>query len=56
MFLYLFLILDLYFLIPAIIAQVFKTNAELAMPIETLTKEAKAEIETHPVIAEAEIK
>ena len=35
MFLFLFLILDLYFLIPAIIAQAFNPTAELAMPIET---------------------
>ena len=56
MFLFLFLILDLYVLIPAIIAQVFNGTAELATPIETLNKEAKAEIETHPVVAEAEIK
>ena len=45
-----FLIIDLYFLIPAGIAQNFNPIAELVIPIGIQTKEAKGEIETHPVI------
>ena len=54
-FLFFFLIIDLYFLIPAVIAQIFNLTGELVIPIETkeATKEAKAEMETHPVIVEA---
>ena len=47
-----FLIINLYFLIPAVITQIFNPIAELAIPIGIPTKEAKAEIETHPVISE----
>ena len=50
-----FLIIDLCFLIPAVIAQNFYSNAELVMPIEIQTKGSKAEIETHPIIADAKI-
>ena len=49
-----FLIIDLYFLIVAVITQIFYSAAELVIPIGIPTKEAKAEIETHPVIAETE--
>ena len=52
-FFFFFLIIDLYFLIPAAIAQIFNPIAELIIPIRTPTKEAKAEMEIHPVIAEA---
>ena len=48
-----FLIIDLYFLIPAAIAQIFHPIAELVIPIGLSSKEAKAEIQIHPVIAEA---
>ena len=48
-----FLIIDLYFLIPAVIAQIFNPIPELVIPIGILIKEAKAEIEMHPVIVEA---
>ena len=41
-----FLIIDLYFLIPAVIAQSYNPIAELVIPIEILTKEAKVEIES----------
>ena len=44
-----FLIIDLDFLIPAIIAQTFNTILELVLPIGIPTKEAKAEMEMHPV-------
>ena len=46
-----FLITDLYFLIPAVVIQIFSPASELAMPILIPTKEAKAKNETHPVIA-----
>ena len=42
------------FLIIATIAQIFNPIVELVILIEIL-KEAKAEIETHPVIAETKI-
>ena len=52
MFLLLFLIIDLYFLIPAVITQIFNKIAELVITIGIPTKEAKTEVETHPVIEE----
>ena len=55
MFLLLFVIIDLYFLIPAVITQIFITAAELAVPIEIPAKEAKVEIERYPVTVEAKI-
>ena len=51
-----FLIIDLYFLIPAAIAQIFNPIAELVIPIGIPKKEAKAEIEIHLVIAEVKIR
>ena len=45
-----FLIIDLYFLIPAVLTQIFNPVAEVVIPIEISTKEAKVVIETHPVI------
>ena len=48
--------IDLYFLIPAVVAQIFNPTAELVIPIEISIKEGKAEIEIHPVIAEAKIR
>ena len=47
------LIIDLYFLIPAVIGKIFNQNAELVIPTGIPTNEAKAKRETHPVIAEA---
>ena len=44
-FLFFFLIIDLYFLIPAVIAQIFNPIAELLIHIRIPTKEAKAEIQ-----------
>ena len=55
-FFFFFLIIDLYFLIPTAIAQTFNPIAELVIPIVIPSKEAKAEIEIHPVIAEAKIR
>ena len=54
-FFFLFLIIDVYFLIPAIIAEIFNSTAESPMSIGILTKEAKAEIKSHPLTAEAQI-
>ena len=51
-----FLIIDLSFLIPAAIAQIFNPIAELVIPIRIPNEEAKAEIEMHPVPAEAKIR
>ena len=45
------LTVDLYRLIPAMITQIFDPTAECAIPTETLTNEANAEIETHPLTA-----
>ena len=49
---FLFLFIDLYSLIPAVITQIFNPVAGLVFPIGILIKEAKAEMETHPVIVE----
>ena len=53
---FLFSIIDLYLLIPAVIAQIFNTIAELVIPIGISSKVAKAEIEIHPAIVEWESK
>ena len=47
-----FLIIDLYFSIPAVIAQIFNPIAELVIPITIVAKEAKAEMEPKTVIVE----
>ena len=53
---FLFLFLDYWLLILAAIAQIFNPIAELVVPIRTANKEAKEEIEIHPVIVEAKIR
>ena len=50
-----FLFIDLNFIIPAVVTQIFNPVAELVIPIGIPTKEAKAEMETHSVIAEIKI-
>ena len=50
-----FVIIYLYFLILGVIAQVFNPVVELVILIEIPTKEAEAEIETHPVLVETKI-
>ena len=50
-----FFIIDLYFLIPTMIAQMFISTAELVIPTETQTNKANAEIETQPATAEDRI-
>ena len=42
-----FLVIDLYFLIPAVIVQMFNPIAELVIPTGIPTKEEKADVETH---------
>ena len=54
-FLLFFLVINLYFLVPAFLVQVVSRTGELAMSIGIPTNEAKTEIETHPVIAETKI-
>ena len=46
-----FLIIDLYFLIPEVIIQIFNPIAELVISIGMRTKKAKVEMETHPLTA-----
>ena len=50
-----FLIIDLYFLTPAVTAQMFNPNAEQPTPSGTTFKEGNAEMVTHQVTAEAKI-
>ena len=47
-----FLIIDIYFLISAVIAQTFIHTDELVITKETPNNEANAEIETQPLTAE----
>ena len=51
-FFFFFLIIDLYFLIPTVIAQIFNPIEELVIYIRMWIKEGKAEVEIHPVIVE----
>ena len=51
-----FLIIDLCFFIPAVVTQNINSIAELVIHIGIPTKEAKAKMETHPVIVEAKIR
>ena len=53
---YFFLIIDLYFLIPAVTAQIFNPIVELVVPTRIPSKEGKAEIEIHPINAETKIR
>ena len=55
-FFFFFLILDLCFLIPAVIAQIVNLIAELVIPIEIPSKEAKVEVEIHPLTAKAKMR
>ena len=51
-----FSIIDLYLLVPEVIAQIFNPIVELVIPIRKSIKEAKTEIEIHPAIVEAKIR
>ena len=55
-FFFFFLIIDLYFLISAVIAQIFNLIAELVIPTGIPVKETKGEIEIHTVIVETKIR
>ena len=46
-FFFFFLVIDLYFLIPAIMKQIFNPIAELVIPIGIPIKDVKREIEIH---------
>ena len=50
-FFFLFLITGLYFLIPAIITQIFYPIAELVIAIRITIKKTKAKMETRSIIA-----
>ena len=52
---FLFLITDSYFLIPPVIGQVFIFTADLVIFIGMPTKEAKEDIEAHPLTAKSKI-
>ena len=49
------MIIDLYILIHALIAQFFNPVVEIVIPIRIPTKKAKAEMETFPVILEVTV-
>ena len=55
-FFFIFLIIDIYFLISPAIVQIFNPIVKLIIPIGTPTKETKAEIEIHSVTAETKIR
>ena len=55
-FLLFFLIIDLYSLIPAVIAQIFIPTVELAIPTGTSTNEAKVDIETQSLTPKTKTK
>ena len=48
-------IIDLYILIPAVMAQMFIPTTELVIPIGTQTNEDDAEIETQPITVETKL-
>ena len=52
LFLNYYLLFPNYFLIPSVIIQIFIPIAEPVSPTGIPTKEAKAEMETHPTIVE----
>ena len=44
--------IDIYFLIPAVITQIYNLTGKLAIPTGAAANEAKSEIEIHPLTAE----
>ena len=50
------MIIDLYFFIPAVIAQIFNPTAELVIPIGIPTNEANPEIERQLLTTETKIR
>ena len=55
-FFFIFSIIDLYFLIAAVITPIFNPTTELIISIGIPTTEAETETETHSVIEEAKIR
>ena len=55
-FFFFFLVINLYFLNPTVIVQISNPIAEFEIPTGTPNKEAKAEVEKHPVMIETKIK
>ena len=55
-FFFFLLIIELYFLIPVVIAKSFNLIAKIVIPIGIASKKGKAGTEIHPVISEAKIK
>ena len=55
-FFFYFFIIDLDLIIPPATEHIFYSVEELVIPIGIQIKEAKAEIETHPVVVEAIIR
>ena len=51
-----FLVIDLYFSILTVVVQTFNPIAELVIPIGIPSKEAKAEMEIHPITVETKIR
>ena len=55
-FFFFFLIVDLYFLILATFRKIFNPVVELSIPLESSTKEVKAEKEIHTVTAKTKVR
>ena len=53
---FVYMIIDLYFFIPAVIAQIFNPTAELVIPIGIPTNEANPEIERQLLTTETKIR
>lgn len=51
-----FLITDLYYLVPAVIAQILNPIVELVMPVGTPSKGAKGKIKIHLLTPEANLR
>ena len=49
-FFFFFLTIDLYFLVPAIVAEILNAIAELVIPLGIPIKEVKTEVQINPVI------
>ena len=52
---FIFLVIDLYFLISEVMAQIFNPITELVIPLGIPSKEEKAELEIRPIISKAKI-
>ena len=54
-FFFFFLVIDIYFLIPAAIEQIFNPITELVITVRIPSKEVKADIDIQLVIVEAKV-